>query len=44
MKKSTLLLLAGLFSGAAQAAVGGYPVVLVHGFQPDNLASRPTGS
>ncbi|WP_215395990.1 hypothetical protein [Rheinheimera oceanensis] len=44
MKKSTLLLLAGLFSGAAQAAVGGYPVVLVHGFQPDNLASRPTGN
>jgi len=44
MKKSTILLLAGLLSGAAQAAVGGYPVVLVHGFQPDNLASKPTGS
>lgn len=44
MKKSTLLLLAGLFSFGSQAAVGGYPVVLVHGFQPDNLASKPTGS
>ena len=44
MKKSTLLLLAGLLSFGSQAAVGGYPVVLVHGFQPDNLASRPTGS
>jgi hypothetical protein len=43
MKKSILLLLAGLFSGAAQAAVGGYPVVLIHGFQPDNLQSKPTG-
>lgn len=44
MKKSTLLLLAGLLSFGSQAAVGGYPVVLVHGFQPDNLASKPTGS
>ena len=44
MKKSILLLVAGLFSFGSQAAVGGYPVVLVHGFQPDNLASRPTGS
>ncbi|MDP5149524.1 hypothetical protein [Rheinheimera baltica] len=44
MKKSIILLIAGLLSGAAQAAVSGYPVVLVHGFQPDNLASRPTGN
>ncbi|WP_350432276.1 hypothetical protein ABIS04_00835 [Shewanella sp. H8] len=43
MNKIMLLLLAGLFSGATQAAVGGYPVVLVHGFQPDNLQSKPTG-
>lgn len=45
MKKSTLLLvLSALGSGTATAAVNGYPVVLVHGFQPDNLASRPVGS
>ena len=44
MKKSTLLLLAGLLSFGSQAAVGGYPVVLVHGFQPANLADRPTGA
>lgn len=44
MKKSMLWLLAGLLSGAAQAAVSGYPVVLVHGFQPGNLASKPTGN
>ena len=43
MKKSTFLLLAGLLSGTAQAAVGGYSVVLVHGFQADNLESKPTG-
>lgn len=33
-----------LVSVSAQAAVGGYPVVLVHGFQPDNLASRPNAN
>jgi hypothetical protein len=44
MTKSILLLLAGLLTGAAQAAVGSYPVVLVHGFQPDNLQSKPTGT
>jgi len=43
MKKSLFLLLTGLITGAAQAAVGGYPVVLVHGFQPNNLQSKPTG-
>lgn len=33
-----------LLSTSAQAAVGGYPVVLVHGFQPDNLSSKPSGN
>ncbi|WP_333608598.1 hypothetical protein [Arsukibacterium sp.] len=45
MKMLKQLLSAALITGcvslSAQAAVAGYPVVLVHGFQPDNLASRP---
>ncbi|GGW59120.1 hypothetical protein [Alishewanella tabrizica] len=36
--------ISALLSVTAHAAVGGYPVVLVHGFQPDNLASRPNAS
>lgn len=48
MKVLKQLLSAALFTGllsvSAQAAVGGYPVVLVHGFQPDNLASRPNAN
>lgn len=33
--------LCSLLSFNATSAVGGYPVVLVHGFQPDNLATKP---
>ncbi|MDX3774637.1 hypothetical protein QE250_10975 [Chromatiaceae bacterium AAb-1] len=43
MKTWLGLVAAVLLTTSAQAAVGGYPVILVHGFQPDNLASRPTG-
>lgn len=36
--------LSSVLSVSANAAVGGYPVVLVHGFQPADLASRPNAS
>ncbi len=46
MKKLTnaLLLLAASAALPSMAGVGGYPVILVHGFQPQNLADKPTGS
>ncbi|WP_372625421.1 hypothetical protein [Arsukibacterium sp.] len=49
MKKLSGLLSAALLGGLAvsfnlAAAVGGYPVVLVHGLQPDQLASRPNAT
>ncbi|WP_102505866.1 hypothetical protein [Salinivibrio kushneri] len=36
-----LLMLAAIFSASAFAAIGPYKVVLIHGFQPDQLQSRP---
>ncbi len=36
-----LLMLAAVFSASTFAAVGPYKVVLIHGFQPDQLQSRP---
>ena len=49
MKKLTGLLSAAILGSIAVsfklcAAVGGYPVVLVHGLQPNQLASRPDAS
>ncbi len=32
------------FSFQAQAAVAGYPVVLIHGFQPDQLKTKPAAA
>ncbi|WP_423186072.1 hypothetical protein ACO1PK_13200 [Alishewanella sp. d11] len=48
MTRFKTLLTAAIFSSlvsvSANAAIGGYPVVLVHGLQPDNLASRPNAN
>lgn len=44
IKQITATAAAVLITASAQAAVGGYPVVLVHGFQPDNLSSKPSGN
>ena len=33
-----------VFSVQVQAAIAGYPVVLVHGFQPEQLKTKPTGA
>ena len=38
------LFLSSVLSFSAMASVAGYPVVLVHGFQPADLASRPNAS
>lgn len=40
----SLAVLAAAVTWQSAAAVGGYPVVLVHGFQPQNLADKPTGA
>lgn len=43
-KVFSAVVISGLLSLSANAAVGNYPVVLVHGFQPLDLASRPNAS
>lgn len=43
-KVFSAVFLSSVLSVSANAAVGGYPVVLVHGFQPADLASRPNAS
>lgn len=44
MKLIYSLLAVAAFSIKAQAAVAGYPVVLIHGFQPDQLKSKPAAA
>lgn len=44
MKITAMLLAAAFCSINVSAAVGGYPVVLIHGLQPDNLKSKPNAA
>jgi len=44
MKLIYALAAVAAISVQAQAAVAGYPVVLVHGFQPEQLKTKPTGA
>ena len=46
MKKifKTLPFIAAVFSGFSNAAIGNYKVVLIHGFQPEQLQTKPSGS
>lgn len=46
MNSKHLLIAAGLLAqaGVSQAAVGNYPVILIHGFQPQQLADKPNAT
>ncbi len=42
MTKVASLAVAMAFSGVSNAAIGDYKVVLIHGFQPDQLQTQPS--